>query len=136
MDWITDAIAIGNYLDAKDSDLLRRAGIRSALSLDGTLKEVDPSELGLERIECVPLEDAPGNDFRVFKRAVDTLVELAAECPPVLVQCHAGRSRSPVVVAGYFVVAEGKQPDEALMRVAEKRELAVTAGVDSLLYYL
>lgn len=38
VDWITPEIAIGNYVDAKDKDLLRREKFRSALSLDGTLK--------------------------------------------------------------------------------------------------
>lgn len=136
MDWITNRIAIGNYLEAADRGLLMRHGIRSALSLDGTLKGTDPSELGLQRIECVALDDSAGNDLRVFRRAVDALIDLVGECPPVLVQCHAGRSRSPTVVAGYFVVVEGRRPEDALRRVGEKRDLAVTRGVDSLLYYL
>jgi len=34
MDWITDEIAIGNYLDALDVGMIRREGIASALSLD------------------------------------------------------------------------------------------------------
>ena len=35
MDWITDQIAIGNYLDAQDLELLRREGIAPILCLDG-----------------------------------------------------------------------------------------------------
>ena len=57
MDWITDKIAIGNYLQARDAELLRREAVRLVLGLDGTLKGVDPSELGLQRIECIPLWD-------------------------------------------------------------------------------
>jgi hypothetical protein len=39
VDWITDDVAIGNYLEALDATLLTRHGFRSALSLDGTLTE-------------------------------------------------------------------------------------------------
>jgi predicted protein tyrosine phosphatase len=136
MDWINDKIAIGNFLEARDSELLAREGIRSVLSLDGSLRAISPADLGLERIEHVPLEDAPGNDFRMFKRAVDLVADLVSTHPPVLVHCHAGRSRSPVVVAGYLVVSEAMSPEDALALVAERREIAVTRGVDSLLYYL
>src|SRR5262249_21783797 len=94
MDWVTDEIAIGNYLEAQDTTLLRREGIRSVLCLDRTLQEQDAGSSGLEAIRCVPLEDGPGNDARLFRRAVDALTGLCQGGGPVLVQCHAGRSRS------------------------------------------
>jgi protein-tyrosine phosphatase len=133
VDWITDEIAVGNYLEALDIELLQRDRFASALSLDGTLYGKDPADCGLRRIEVVRLEDAPGNDFRLFKLAVDNLVELVRDAPPVLVQCHAGRSRSAVVVAGYLVTARGIDPEEALRFVAGKREIAVTLGLEQLL---
>ena len=37
MDWITDEIAVGNYLEALDIELLQRDRFALALSLDGTL---------------------------------------------------------------------------------------------------
>ncbi len=37
VDWITEHVAIGNYLEAQDTELLRRHGFRSVLSLDGSL---------------------------------------------------------------------------------------------------
>ncbi len=76
MDWITNEIAIGNYLEALDVEL---------------------------------------------------------QAPPVLVQCHAGRSRSAVVMAGYLVAVRGINPEAALHFVAEKRQIAVTAGLERLL---
>ena len=136
MDWITDEIAIGNYLDALDTELIRRERIRSALSLDGTLHGKEPSECGLQRIEVVPLEDALGNEPQLYRLAVGFLTELVREAPPVLVQCHAGRSRSVVVVAGYLVTAHGLAQEEALTFVASKREVAVTPGLELLLDYL
>jgi protein-tyrosine phosphatase len=136
MDWITDKIAIGNYLDALDAELLAQEGLASALSLDGTLYNKDPSQCGLKRIEVVRLEDAPGNEARLFRQAVECLAGLVREAPPVLVQCHAGRSRSAVVVAGYLMLERGLLAEDALALVASKREINVTAGVERLLDYL
>lgn len=103
MDWITDDIAIGNYLDAQDAALLQREGIRSVICLDRTLQGKNPADMGLKIIEAIPLDDGPGNDVRLFHRAVDALTHLRKNAGPVLVQCHAGRSRSAVVVAGHFM---------------------------------
>jgi len=136
VDWITDDVAIGNYLEALDVELLHREKFASALSLDGTLHGKDPADIGLRRIEVVPLEDAPGNEPRLYKLAVEYLSEMVQEAPPVLVQCHAGRSRSAVVVAGYLVTARGIAPEEALRFVAGKRQIAVTPGLERLLDYL
>lgn len=133
MDWITSEIAVGNYLEAIDVELLRREKFVAALSLDGTLHGKDPADFGLKRIEVVHLEDAPGNEPRLFRLAVDYLSELVLEAPPVLVQCHAGRSRSAVVVAGYLVAVRGIDPEEALRFVADKRQIAVTSGLERLL---
>ena len=133
MDWVTDEIAIGNCLEAQDTTLLRREGIRSVLCLDRTLQDQDAVSYGLEAIRCIALEDGPGNDARLFRRAVDTLTDLCQSNGPVLVQCHAGRSRSVVVVAGYLMQALGIDAGEALARIAAKREVAVTAGLERLL---
>ena len=133
MDWITDEIAIGNYLEALDVSLLEREKLRSALSLDGTLYSKRPKDFSLDRIETVRLEDAPGNELRLFQLAVETLGELVKDSPPVLVQCHAGRSRSAVVVAGHLMLAHGLNADQALEQVAAKRQIAITPGVERLL---
>jgi protein-tyrosine phosphatase len=133
MDWITAEIAIGNYIDALDVDLLRRERLRSALSLDGTLYAKRAEDIGLQRIEVVRLEDEPGNDPRLFRLAVEYLGEMVTDLPPVLVQCHAGRSRSAVVVAGHLMLARGITSDEALELIYAKRAIAITAGVERLL---
>jgi atypical dual specificity phosphatase len=133
MDWITDQIAIGNYLEAQDASLLRQASISSVLGLDSTLRGKAPADLGLQAVEIVPLEDRPGNDPRLFRRAIHTLRELLREAPPVLVHCHAGRSRSVVVVAGYLMEAQGFDAEQALARVATRRDTAVTPGLERLL---
>jgi hypothetical protein len=77
MDKITDAIWIGNYLDAADRDALRTAGIKSILCLDGCMngKEIPPE---LDRVEVVELIDGVGNPPEKFLRAVRLLKELSA----------------------------------------------------------
>lgn len=133
MDWIEEDIAIGNFVEAKDVELLEKASISSALSLDGTLSGVLPQSLKLKRIEVVRLEDGPGNDLRLFNLAINALDELVRATPPVLVQCHAGRSRSVVVVAAHLMKRLGIDAPTALARVASKREIAITPGLERLL---
>jgi hypothetical protein len=82
MDWITDRVAIGNYLEAQDPELLRRSGFQSVLSLDGTLSSEDACRLGVGAVAAFRLIDGAGNDLRVFRLAVESLGEL--------VHCHAG----------------------------------------------
>lgn len=133
MDGITDRVAIGNYLEAQDLDLLKRHGFRSALSLDGTLAGRQAAELGLSKVASYSLIDGPGNDLRILRFAVDDLRGLAASHGPVLVQCHAGRSRSAVVVAAHLMEGRGIGADEAMARVAARRDINVTPALLDLL---
>lgn len=133
MDFITDVIAIGNYVEAQDAELLRAHAFRSVLSLDGSLSSRRAAELGLAEIVAFKLIDGPGNDPRHYENAVDALVRLATSKPPVLVHCHAGRSRSVVVVAGFLMASQGLEADAALAQVASKREINVSEGLHSLL---
>lgn len=136
MDWITDAVAIGNFREARDAALLARHAFRSAVSLDGTLDAADAEALGLAEVAAYRLIDGPGNDVRLFRRAVADLARLAAAHPPVLVQCHAGRSRSVAVVAGYLMGVRGVEPDKAVAAVAARRAINVTPELVELLYRL
>jgi protein-tyrosine phosphatase len=133
LDWIIDNIAIGNYLEARDFSMLRQHGFRSALSLDGTLQPDDAAALGLAKVVSVPLEDGPGNDSRRFRHAVDSLGALLVAHPPVLVQCHAGRSRSAVVVAGFLMLEEDLSAAQAIARVGANRDICITSGLELLL---
>ena len=136
MDWITDRIAIGNYLEAQNPTFLSNNGFRSVLSLDGTLTSHEPDDLKVEEILVVKLIDGAGNSLLSFRRAVEYLDDLVESYPPVMVHCHAGRSRSAVVVAGYFMQTEGIGPKEALARVSSKREINITQGLENLLFHL
>jgi protein-tyrosine phosphatase len=136
VDWITAQIAIGNYLEARDAEALRRHGIRSVMSLDGSLTAEDASRLGVDTVVAFRLIDGVGNDARVFKLAIESLRDLVSSYAPVLVHCHAGRSRSVVIVAGHLANALGISCEEGIARVTNKRAVNVTPTLKELLYKL
>jgi protein-tyrosine phosphatase len=106
------------------------------LSLDGSLAAGRAAELGLAEVIPCCLVDGAGNDLRVFRLAARDLRRLARTAAPVLVHCHAGRSRSAVVVAAYLILTAGLEPEAALRAVASKREINVTPALVQLLYKL
>ena len=132
MDWITKSVAIGNFVDSRNGELLRAEGIRSVVSLDGSLRDYDRSGLPYEDIAHFDLIDGPGNDPRVFLFALRELERLHEETPPVLVHCHAGRSRSVVLVTAFLARNLDVSIDEALEQVTSRREAALTPGIESL----
>lgn len=133
VDWITDTIAIGNHLEARDDALVRRAGFRSLLSLDGSMVAVPTAATPFEVVRAYTLIDGPGNDSGLYRRIVRRLVQLERDHAPVLVHCHAGRSRSVVVVAGFLMQTQGVDGDAALDLVRRRREIALTSGIETLL---
>lgn len=136
MDWINDRIAIGNHLEATDAEVISSGGFQAILCLDGKLRGRSPADLAVEQIAVFDLIDGSGNDPSLFQEAVAALQQLVAEHSPALVHCHAGRSRSPIVVAGYLVAEENLFPEDALAQVMQKRETKISSGLEELLYWL
>jgi hypothetical protein len=114
MTFITDTIAIGNFIDAEDRATREAAGIRSILCLNGLLQGCKPADCGVEALTCFNLTDGSGNDPWLFDRAVKIVGEYALKHPKLLVHCHAGRSRSVMVVASQstakFVIKANTEP--------------------------
>ncbi len=133
MNQITEKIWIGNYLDAADRDALGKAGIVSIVCLDGCLAKAKAADLGVQRIEVVELIDGTGNSPENFLHAVRILKELAGKHPPVLVHCHAGKSRSAAVVCKYFMREEGNTLGQAMKRITAKRRVMIDAGLQEAL---
>jgi protein-tyrosine phosphatase len=133
MDWITEDIAIGNYLDAVDLALHKEAGIHSLLCLDGELRPADAAEMGLREIVSFAFIDGEGNSPASFEAAVKAVGRLSTTKPKLLVQCHAGRSRSVVIVAAYLMLTRRWPSEKALAYIAERREIALTPGIEKLL---
>ncbi|MBG88697.1 MAG: hypothetical protein CMO80_17595 [Verrucomicrobiales bacterium] len=132
MDWISDSVAIGNYLDARNVELLRTAGIRSTLCLDGCLRDTVPDNLGLKRIKAVELIDDTGNSPEVFRRAVSVCGELISDYAPTLIHCHAGQSRSAAVLCRYFM-DQGDLLGEAMKRISSKPRVEINVRLQEAL---
>lgn len=133
VDQITAEIFIGNFIAARDPKLLSQLGIRSILCLNNSLEQISAESLGVENVEVFNLADGPGNDLGYFERIVDTLQRLTEKHAPVLVSCHAGKSRSAAVVAAYLKQRERLEVEEAIARVAEKRIINITPSLLRLL---
>jgi hypothetical protein len=132
--WIIPGkIAIGNFVAAKDIVLLKEEGIRSVFGLTDELIKTRPGDLGLDKIVVRPMLDGPGNSAAMFSGMVNDLIKLAKEHSPVMVHCHAGRSRSVTLVAGYLMRTEGYSSDVALRKVQRERESRLQAGLKPLL---
>ncbi len=113
MTLITDTIAIGNFIDAEDRATREAAGIRSILCLNGLLQGCKPADCGVEALTCFNFHDGSGNDPWLFDRAVKIVGYYALQHPKLLVHCHAGRSRSVMVVACHLL---GRMPGLCVRR--------------------
>lgn len=136
MDWITGEIAIGNRIEAHDPGVRAEHGFQAVISLDGSMTDEQALTLGYDDCICLPFVDGPGNDPVAYRRVVQDLIDMVASSPPVLVHCHAGRSRSVTVVAGYLVKVKGWTVQAAYDFIATKRDIAVQEGLPDLVHGL
>lgn len=128
MDWITDQIAIGNFLDAKSDNLTQR--VDSILCLIENCCDEDHDDLD---VLCLPLLDGLGNNPRYLAAAVEYIDDMVSSGDRILVHCHAGRSRSVCVGARYFMEFEGFSQVEALALIKSKREIYLSNGIEEIL---
>jgi hypothetical protein len=89
MNWITDTIAIGTFLEARSHTLRVDAGIRSVVCLDAVLRDPDEPNLDVDAYEVIDLADGLGNDPRVFDQAVRLVGVLSEQSPSYW--CTVGR---------------------------------------------
>jgi len=122
MDWITDRIAVGNFIDAEKPEA----------ALDHILCLKPDCCRGRTDIKttCVPLVDGRGNAPQLYRTAVKTIRRAVSAGERILVHCHAGRSRSVCVVARYLMESEGLTRNEALRRISEKRDIYLSDGIE------
>ncbi len=125
-------LAIGNRIDAHDPEMRKQFGFLGLVSLDGSMTKEKALALGYDDWVCTSLVDGHGNDVAAFRKLVQDLIDMVDGSPPVLVHCHAGRSRSVTVVAGYLVKTRGWSPQAAYDFIASKRETAVQEGLPEL----
>ena len=132
LSWITHDIAIARRSTALQLETRSSNAFRSVICLDGSLDDAMAAWLGYDDWFCCELVDGPGNDLPKFARVVDTLSLMVAGTPPVLVYCHAGRSRSVAVVAANLARVRSMATQAALDLIAGKRETAVQPALASL----
>jgi protein-tyrosine phosphatase len=106
MDWITDSIAVGNYVDARN---LKEGEVDAVLCLIKNCCNVDETKFD---VEVIPLADATGNDRRLFNDCVDIIDDVVSSGDKILVHCHAGRSRSVCITARYFMINQSSGPSQ------------------------
>jgi protein-tyrosine phosphatase len=122
--WITDTIAITNYVSAHNKDVLAEQNIKGVLCLDRDLEGSPSTARGVDCVRVAHLTDG-ANELFFFREAVAALEELVASCGRVVVHCRAGRSRSIAVVAAYLKKAFNMEAHDALEIVRSKRPSAV-----------
>lgn len=133
MVFVTSSIAIGNSNDARAP----QEGVTAVLNTAFDLATNDAG-LTVERHK-VGLIDGSGNSTFQMIAAVLCLMHLLRRHARVLVHCHEGQSRSPIVVATYLslhtdatvihalnFIRQAKSdinPSPALIQVAERAEV-------------
>lgn len=127
MDWVSDQIAIGSFVDA----LVVVPGEVDAILC---LKENCCNETDARfDICCISLTDGIGNDPHLVERAVDFINATISSGRRVLVHCHAGRSRSVCIIARYLAIQEHYSPEQAIARIRRVRDVALSPGITDIL---
>jgi protein-tyrosine phosphatase len=128
MDFITDQIAIGNYLDAARDTLAREVDAILCLRGDCACEARDDID-----VLYLPLNDGPGNRREKVDQALRFVDEVVRAGRRILVHCHAGRSRSVVIVARYLMRSRAMTSTAALELIGSKREIYLSPGIEELL---
>jgi protein-tyrosine phosphatase len=127
--WITEQVAIGSINDVERAAKECQA-ILSLVPLPRGV--VLPSDIDHLLVE---MTDGAGNGERQVRHAVDFLNDFARDGEKVFVHCHAGRSRSVVILAIHLMEALGISRGAALAKIQSKREIALTAGIEGMFRY-
>ena len=126
MDWITPQIAIGNAQDAQTADLK----VDTILCLKPDCCSEDREDV---EVIALPFIDGLGNRARDLRDAIDSIGAAVQGGGKILVHCHAGRSRSVMVVAAHLVARCNHSPQSALALIQSQREIFLSPGIEELL---
>ena len=126
--YATEKLAIGDSQDSKNATQDKfDAAICVAIDLDiRDNHENENVRSTRPRRHKVGLFDGPGNDPMTFAAAIILLESLMKQNKRVLVHCHAGQSRSVMVVAAWLTY-KGLVPslEDALQKIMEQRKLTI-----------
>lgn len=129
--YVTEKLAIGDSQDARAATQDKfDAALCVAIDLDICDNREDENVRSTRpRRHKVGLYDGPGNDTMTFAAAIILLESLVKQNKRVLVHCHAGMSRSVMVVAAWLTY-KGIHPtlEAALAEVMPPRKLTIYRG--------
>lgn len=118
---------LGHAGDLRDPTLLLDAGIRAVVDL--AANEPFP-HLPRDLIYCrFPLLDGSGNDPKLLRLAIGTLVELIDMGIPTIVCCSNGMSRSTAIAAAAIARMSGTSADDKLIWIASQVKHDVSPGL-------
>lgn len=128
MDSVLPNLAIGNFVDAENPSLSEAIDAVICIRENcGCAAREDVSVISR------PLVDGPGNRSSVIAEILDHLHDAVVHGDRVLVHCHAGRSRSVIVVARYLMATRAMTREQAIQAIASVREISLTPGIDGVL---
>lgn len=126
MDWITPSVALGGIVDLPTAV---RYPVTAVLSLVVVPSgEVPPD---IDHL-VVPLADGAGNHPSDVKRAVRFACDFLRDEEPLFIHCHAGRSRSVVVLAMALMRQHRISRAEAMNLIARRRQIGLTPGIEDM----
>ena len=126
MNWITENVAIGSIMDVERAAKECNA-ILSLVRLPAGV--VLPVEIEHQLVE---MTDGGGNGERNVRIAVDFINDFVRDGEKVFLHCHAGRSRSVVILAIHLMEFYGLSRGGALAKIQSKREIKLTPGIEGM----
>lgn len=115
---IIDKIAIG---DSEDAQNITRHQFDATLNV---AIDLDIDDTKIQRYK-VGLLDGPGNDPKIFAAALIVLDTLVKNNKRTLVHCHAGQSRSVMIVAAWLAYKKYSTLDDALKLIMPLRKVDI-----------
>ena len=127
MDWITEHIAVGSFIDAQHAD---PDDVDAILCLIADCCDEDDVRFDVLNL---PLVDGPGNDSRRVHEALAFVHDAVSNGKRILVHCHAGRSRSVCIVVRYLMTYMGRPRQQAIAMVQAKHDIYLSPGIEEIL---
>ena len=127
--WITPTVAIGGIQDVARAALEVTAILSLVPLPKGVMLSREVDHLQIE------LTDGGGNGEINVRNAVGFLTDFMRDGEKVFVHCHAGRSRSVVILTMALMQHLAIGRGAALAMIREKREIALTPGIEGMFRY-
>ena len=130
MNWITENVAIGSIMDVERAAQECNAILSLVRLPAGVVLPVETEHLLIE------MTDGGGNGERNVRIAVDFINDCVRDGYKVFLHCHAGRSRSVVILAIHLMESYGLTRGGALAKIQSKREIKLTQGIEGMFTFV